>query len=71
MLEEAAARGWRISAGTLYPILAKLLNERDVAVRRELASGKWRKTYRLTAKGSRELVEVRERLAILARLLGE
>lgn len=71
MLEEASARGWRISAGTLYPVLAKLLQERDVAVRRELAGGKWRKTYRLTPKGARELVEVRERLAMLARLVRE
>ena len=69
MLEEAAALDWRISPGTLYPMLATLLEERDVTVAPQLVGGKWRKIYRLTPKGRRELGEVRERLALLSRLL--
>lgn len=69
MLEDAAALRWRISAGTLYPMLATLLGERDVGVERRLVGGKWRKIYRLTAKGRRELRSVRKRWALLSRLL--
>jgi PadR family transcriptional regulator PadR len=69
LLEEAADQGWRISAGTLYPMLATLLEERDVGVERRLIGGKWRKIYRLTGKGRRELIEVQERLVLLAKLL--
>ena len=51
------------------PMLATLLEERDVGVERRLVGGKWRKIYRLTTKGRRELQDVRKRLALLSRLL--
>jgi DNA-binding PadR family transcriptional regulator len=69
MLDEARELRWRISPGTLYPLLGKLLKERDATVRRQLVEGKWRKVYRLSSKGRRELVEVRARLRMLARML--
>ncbi len=69
MLDEARELRWRISPGTLYPLLSKLLKERDATVRRQLVEGKWRKVYRLSSKGQRELVEVRARLRMLARML--
>ncbi len=68
LLEEARGLNWRISPGTLYPLLAKLIEERDATVRRQLVDGKWRKVYRLTAKGRRELVEVRARFRMLTRM---
>ena len=41
--------------------------ERDVTVSRRLVNGKIRKCYRATAKGRKELREVRERLVVLMR----
>jgi DNA-binding PadR family transcriptional regulator len=52
-------RGFSLSPGTLYPALHALLHEGDVTVRRRMAGGKIRKCYRLTAKGRRELEEIK------------
>jgi DNA-binding PadR family transcriptional regulator len=65
ILEEMRALGFRLSPGTLYPTLHALLEERDVTVTERVVGGRIRKCYRATAKGRRELDEVRERLAVL------
>jgi PadR family transcriptional regulator len=52
-------RGFSLSPGTLYPAFHALLHEGDVTVRRRMAGGKIRKCYRLTAKGRRELEEIK------------
>ena len=67
ILEEMKALGFNLSPGTLYPALHALLQERDVTVHERVVEGKRRKCYRLTAKGRKELNEVRERLAVLMR----
>ncbi len=59
--------GFNLSPGTLYPALHALLNERDVVVTVRTVKGKIRKCYRATAKGRKELGEVRERLQVLMR----
>jgi PadR family transcriptional regulator len=51
--------GFSLSPGTLYPAFHALLHEGDVTVRRRMAGGKIRKCYRLTAKGRRELEEIK------------
>ena len=57
--------GFRLSPGTLYPALRALLDEGDVTLTKRIVGGRVRKLYRATAKGRRELNEVRERLAVL------
>ena len=69
ILEEMNKRGFSLSPGTLYPALHALLHEGDVTVRRRMAGGKIRKCYRLTAKGRRELAEIKARLRTLVRVV--
>lgn len=69
ILEEMNKRGFSLSPGTLYPALHALLREGDVTVRRRTVGGKIRKCYRLTAKGRRELAEIKERLRTLVRVV--
>jgi len=61
MLEELREHGYEISAGTLYPILHnmeedKLLIKEDINV-----DGKIRKYYRITSKGEIVLIEARSK----------
>ncbi len=63
--EEMKQLDFELSPGTLYPALHALLGERDVTVRGRIVDGKRRKCYRVTAKGRRELAELRDRLAVL------
>ncbi|HLR70765.1 MAG TPA: PadR family transcriptional regulator [Pseudogracilibacillus sp.] len=61
MLEELREHGYEISAGTLYPILHnmeedKLLIKEDINV-----DGKIRKYYRITSKGEIVLNEARSK----------
>ena len=67
IVEEMKELGFSLSPGTLYPALHALLRERDVTVREKVVNGKVRKCYRLTAKGRKELSEVKERLSVLLR----
>ena len=61
MLEELREHGYRVSPGTLYPLLGRM-------VRLQWLSQGPDKRYRLTAGGRRALAEVRARLR---ELLGE
>jgi PadR family transcriptional regulator, regulatory protein PadR len=67
IMQEMRALDFKVSPGTLYPILHKLLEEKDVVVTNRLVNGKIRKCYRATAKGRREAEEVIERLSFLLR----
>lgn len=69
ILREMREVGFDLSPGTLYPTLAKLEREGDIAWRKQLVAGRIRKTYRLTPKGRKELDEVRERLRMIVRLV--
>jgi PadR family transcriptional regulator PadR len=71
ILKEMRKVGFELSPGTLYPTLAKLEREGDIAWRRQVVAGRVRKAYRLTAKGKKELEEVKERLRVLVRLVFE
>jgi DNA-binding PadR family transcriptional regulator len=64
---EMSELGFNLSPGTLYPALHALLREGDVTVTSRAVKGRVRKFYRVTAKGRKELKEVRERLATLMR----
>ena len=67
IMQEMRDLGFNLSPGTLYPALRALLEERDVTVTSRKVNGKIRKCYRATAKGRKELEEVRERLVVLMR----
>ncbi len=60
--EELARHGYRLSAGTLYPVLHSL--ERKGYLRsQEIRSGKWsRKVYRLTPLGRKAMRTARKRV---------
>jgi PadR family transcriptional regulator, regulatory protein PadR len=67
IIEEMRRLGFKVSPGTLYPVLHTLLEERDLAVTERIVNGKIRKCYRATAKGREEAEEIIERLNRLLR----
>jgi DNA-binding PadR family transcriptional regulator len=67
MVEELGRHGYRISPGTLYPLLHGL-EKKGYLVSRETRAGKsLRKVYRATAKGKRALAAAREKIRELFR----
>ena len=51
LIEELGRHGYRLSPGTLYPILHGLEQERLLVCETHVVAGKVRKYYRLTATG--------------------
>ncbi len=51
LIEELGRHGYRLSPGTLYPILHELKDESMLSVETRVVAGKARKYYRLTSKG--------------------
>ena len=69
MIEELRHHGYKISAGTLYPMLRTM--ERDGWIKgREEQGGGRRRLYRITPAGRAALKEVRARLKELFREVG-
>jgi DNA-binding PadR family transcriptional regulator len=67
IIEEMRELGFRVSPGTLYPVLHTLLEEKDLTLTDRVVNSKVRKCYRATAKGREEAEEVIERLSHLLR----
>jgi PadR family transcriptional regulator, regulatory protein PadR len=62
MLEELARHGYRISPGTLYPLLHGL-EKKGYLKAREQRNGKSRRTvYRATPKGKRALKQAKDKV---------
>ena len=57
LIEELGRHGYRLSPGTLYPILHGLQEERLLSSERRVVEGKSRKYYSLTQKGRKALAE--------------
>ena len=57
LIEELGRHGYRLSPGTLYPILHALEQEHLLACETRVVAGKSRKYYRLTATGRTALRE--------------
>ena len=57
LIEELARHGYRLSPGTLYPILHGLEEERLLISEGRVVEGKMRKYYRLTETGRTVLAE--------------
>src|SRR5512135_1960634 len=51
LIAELGRHGYRLSPGTLYPILHELKDESLLRVETRVVAGKARKYYRLTSKG--------------------
>ncbi len=62
LLAELEEHGYRLSPGTLYPILHALEARGLLASRTRLADGKLRKYYRITRAGRRALARMRGKL---------
>ncbi len=67
LIEELARQGYKLSPGTLYPVLHSLEAEGHLRSKKELHGGKIRKYYKITAKGARMLAESKERISALVK----
>ena len=68
LIEELAEHGYRISPGTLYPLLHSLEQSQLLKSSSEIIGGKVRRYYTITAKGRRQLKKAKVQLM---ELLGE
>lgn len=66
MAEELARHGYKISPGTLYPMLHRMQEEGLVISRQHVVGGRARRVYEVTDLGRAALVEERAALAELA-----
>ena len=71
LIEELARHGYRLSPGTLYPILHSMEKEKLFRVESHVVEGKVRKYYSITAKGKTELAEAKAKaLELIAEING-
>lgn len=70
MIEELSKHGYKLSPGTLYPILHNLEKEGLIKHYDENVGGKIRKYYVITEAGKKELVEAKRYLAELVNEIG-
>jgi DNA-binding PadR family transcriptional regulator len=66
LIDELATHGYRLSAGTLYPMLHGMVRDGYLTVRSERDGRTVRKLYTATEKGRRGLAVARERVQIFA-----
>jgi PadR family transcriptional regulator len=62
MIEELARHGYRLSPGTLYPLLEGLEKKGLLRSSRRLAHGKFRRFYRATPAGRKALKMAKQRV---------
>lgn len=62
MIDELHRHGYRLSAGTLYPILHGMERQGYLRSRRTLDGGRSRRVYRATPAGRKALVVARARV---------
>lgn len=62
LIEELERHGYRLSPGTLYPILHHLEAAGYISCDAEVVAGKRRKNYAITARGRKLLVTARTKL---------
>jgi PadR family transcriptional regulator PadR len=62
VIEELSRHGYRLSAGTLYPVLHALERRGYLRSRQERAAGRVRRVYRITPAGRRTLAVARVRV---------
>jgi len=62
MIDELGRHGYRLSAGTLYPILHGMERQGYLRSRVTLKDGRNRRVYRVTPAGRKALVVARQRV---------
>ncbi|MER8533204.1 PadR family transcriptional regulator [Mesorhizobium sp. M1005] len=62
MIDELASHGYRLSPGTLYPMLHKMERDGYLVSREERAGRSVRKLYRATDRGREGLAVAKERV---------
>lgn len=62
MIDELASHGYRLSAGTLYPLLHKMTRDSYLNSREERDGRTMRKLYSITDKGREGLAVAKERI---------
>ncbi len=62
LIEELQRHGYKLSPGTLYPILHKLEQEKLLKSYSENVDGKIRKYYRTTTKGLKALTKIKSKV---------
>lgn len=62
MIDELASHGYRLSAGTLYPLLHKMTHDGYLTAREERAGRTVRKLYSITDKGRDGLAVAKQRI---------
>ncbi|HOE14664.1 MAG TPA: PadR family transcriptional regulator [Candidatus Saccharicenans sp.] len=62
LIEELNRHGYRLSPGTLYPLLHSLEKEKYLECQEKVIEGKIRKYYRTTAKGRKALSQAKGRI---------
>lgn len=67
MIEELARHGYRISPGTLYPLLHGLEERGYLESRQERSGGRTRRVYRATSQGREALGVARNKVRELFR----
>ena len=67
---ELARHGYRISPGTLYPLLHRLVDAGLITDREELVDGRVLRRYRATRAGEQALTELRLSIRELANEVG-
>ena len=67
LIEELAEHGYRVSPGTLYPLLHLLEESELLKSYNELHEGKIRRYYKLTSNGRRQLKKAKVQLIELMR----
>jgi DNA-binding PadR family transcriptional regulator len=67
IIEELARHGYRLSPGTVYPMLHSMEKKGYLQCRPEVVGGKVRKYYTITPRGRKMLEEAREKLRELVR----
>ena len=67
LIEELAEHGYRVSPGTLYPLLHSLEESELLKSYNELHEGKIRRYYKLTSNGRRQLKKAKGQLMELMR----
>lgn len=66
MMEELERHGYKISPGTLYPILHEMEKNGVLSVERVNVNGKIRKVYKVTKKGRKTLDGLKKFVAELS-----
>ncbi len=62
IIEELRRHGYKLSPGTLYPILHQLQSANYVTARTAVVAGKRRKDYKITKAGRKLLDDARDKL---------